>query len=61
MSVFPSDDNDAEMGDDAQNEEDKDESSDDEDSRAISEIRFVPSDKAACEVCEHFVAICPSM
>ena len=35
------------MVDNAQNEEDEDESSDDEDSGAISEIRFVPSDKAA--------------
>nr|ACO08989.1 Methylosome subunit pICln [Osmerus mordax] len=50
------DDNDAEMVDDAQNEEDADESSDDEDSGAISEIRFVPSDKAALE--NMFSAMC---
>lgn len=50
------DENEAEMQENAHDEEDEDESSDEEDSGVISEIRFVPSDTAALE--NMFSAMC---
>ncbi|KAM6946475.1 methylosome subunit pICln [Aplochiton taeniatus] len=50
-----SDENEAEMAENAHDEEDEDESSDDEEGR-ISELRFVPSDKTALE--SMFSAMC---
>lgn len=50
------DENEAEMQENAHDEVDEDESSDEEDSGVISEIRFVPSDKAALE--NMFSAMC---
>lgn len=38
--------------DDALEDDDEESDSDSEDSRTITEIRFVPSDKAACECVE---------
>ena len=54
VNISHTDENDAEMRENAEDEEDEDASDDDggagdDEEGVISEIRFVPSDKAACE------------
>lgn len=59
MTVLP-DENEAEMREKAPDDEDEEESDDDGDNEdeVITEIRFVPSDKAACEcVCTSIDAL----
>lgn len=50
-NLFPSDDNEAEMQEPAQEEEEEngDDDSDSDSATVVTEIRFVPSDKTACE------------
>lgn len=49
MCLCSPDENEAEMQENAHDQEDEDNSSEEDESEGITEIRFVPRDKAACK------------